>query len=196
MLKIASRTLMRIAFCEVEDRPVRGRRRQHDGEMREQARRQGHHDVRGGPGRGDPDHVVPRIVQCAEIHRHRLGVAEQEGRVQEDQQARHEDRAERVDVLERIEGHAALLPGGAVAEAQGDEPVRGLVQRDGEDGRYDPGGDRVDRCRSPWESTWSFGFSLPLLSVLCPKLASTTMNPPIRQAASTINTWMLRSHRR
>ena len=44
------------------------------------------------------------------------------------QQGRQQDRAERVDVLERIEAHPALAPGGVVSEQMRDEAMRRLVK--------------------------------------------------------------------
>ena len=51
-------------------------------------------------------------------------------RQQED--AGQDHRAEGVDMFQRIEGDAAELPGGAVAEQIGDKTVRRLMEGDGD----------------------------------------------------------------
>ena len=64
--------------------------------------------------------------------------------MRDDQQRGQENRAERVDVLQRIEAHPALAPGRVVAEKTRDEAVRGLVKGDRDDKRNDPGRDLVE----------------------------------------------------
>jgi hypothetical protein len=78
------------------------------------------------------------MAKGTEVHRHRLGVAEQERRVGQQQHARQNQGAERIDVLERVEGDPAALPGGVVAERVRDKTMRRLVEGDGDDQRHDP----------------------------------------------------------
>jgi hypothetical protein len=85
-----------------------------------------------------PHHVDPRVVERAKIHRHRLGVAEQERRMRHQQKGRQQDRAERVDMFDWIETDAAEFPGGIVAEAASDEAMGSLMKRDCDDQGEDP----------------------------------------------------------
>ena len=103
--------------------------------------RERHHEIRRRPGRRHPDHVALRVAQVAEVHRHRLRPAEQEAAAarelrQEQQADRDQHRADRIDVLQRIQRDAAQHPGGLVAEDPGDVAVGGFVQRDREDHRH------------------------------------------------------------
>jgi hypothetical protein len=54
-----------------------------------------------GPGQRHPDHVEPGVVQVPEIDRDRLGIAEQERRMRQQQHARKDHGPERIDMLER-----------------------------------------------------------------------------------------------
>ena len=58
--------------------------------------------------------------------------------MRQQQQARQNHGAERVDMLERIEADPAKLLGGVVAEPVGDKRVGGLVEGDGDEERQDP----------------------------------------------------------
>ena len=124
---------------EIREHPLAGYGRQESNRMQEQGGRRGHEKVHGWPGGGDPDHVTPRVPQALEPHGYRLGVAEQEGSVRENQNCRKCDRTEGINVFERVECHTPELPGGIVSEALGDVPVRRLVQRNGEQRGNDPG---------------------------------------------------------
>ena len=53
--------------------------------------------------------------------------------MREQQQRRQQDRAEEIDVPERIESDAPEVGRGAVPEVPGDKPVRRLMQSDGDD---------------------------------------------------------------
>ena len=57
----------------------------------------------------------------------------------------HQDRPDRVDMLQRIERHAAQHPGRLVAEEAGDVAVRGFVQGDREDHRHSHEHDGLER---------------------------------------------------
>ena len=92
---------------------------------------------------GPASHVEPGMVQVPEVDRDRLGVAEQERRMRQQQHARQDHRPERVDMLDRIEAHPAKLPGGIVAELIRHEGMRGLVERDGDQEGEDPDRDGV-----------------------------------------------------
>ena len=102
-------------------------------------------DVGGGAGQRHPDHVEPGMVKVPEIHRDRLGVAEQERGMRQQQHARQNHGAEGIDMLERVEADAAEFPGGIVAEPVCHKGVRGLVKGDrDEEGEY-PDRDVVQR---------------------------------------------------
>ena len=62
------------------------------------------------------------------IHRHRFGIAENESRIRQQQQSRQDDRADGIDMPERIEADAAGFLGGIVAEISRHIAVRGFVQ--------------------------------------------------------------------
>ena len=98
-----------------------------------------------GPASATHDHIEARMVEVAEIHRHRLGVAEQERRVREQQHGGQDHGAERVDMLQRVEADAPKLPGGVVTEPVCDKAVRGLMEGDGDQEGEHPGGDVVER---------------------------------------------------
>ncbi|MPM34715.1 hypothetical protein SDC9_81302 [bioreactor metagenome] len=87
-------------------------------------------------GQRYPDHVALGIAQMREIHRHRFGIAEQEcaGRG-EIQQQRHQNRADRINVLDGVQRNAPRHQRRVVAEVPGHIAVRGLVHRDGEQHR-------------------------------------------------------------
>jgi hypothetical protein len=87
---------------------------------------------------GHPEHVALGLAQVVEVDRHGLGPAEHEGGERERHDRQH-DRAQPVDVLDRVQRHAPEHPGGGVAEAPRHVAVRGFVQRDREDH-----GQRVD----------------------------------------------------
>jgi hypothetical protein len=72
------------------------------------------------------------VSQSIESHGHRLGVSEQKGSVDHEQDDRKRDRADRVDMLERVERDAPELRGGVVSESLGDITVGSLVQRNRE----------------------------------------------------------------
>ena len=78
------------------------------------------------------------MVQPGEIDRHGLRVAEQKTRAHEEQR-RQKDGAERVDMLQRVEGDTPCPPGRIVAQMPGDKSVRRLVKCHGENNREHPG---------------------------------------------------------
>jgi hypothetical protein len=93
------------------------------------------------------------MAQAAEIDRHRLGPAEQDaaGRQQQNDD-RHQDRAHRIDMLQRIGGDAPGLPGRRITEMARRVAVRRLVQGDRQNHRQGGDGDGLDQflpCRSP-----------------------------------------------
>jgi hypothetical protein len=76
-----------------------------------------HEEIGSRTGQRDPGHVALGLAQVAEVDRHRLGIAEQEGTAGgEVQQDGDEDGAEGIDVLERVQAHAPHGIGGIVAE--------------------------------------------------------------------------------
>ena len=92
----------------------------------------------------DPQHVAARIAQPVHAHRYRLGVAEQERRVRQQQNARQYHRAEGIDVPERVKTDASEIPGGIVAEPVCDESMRRLVKGDRDHQRQHPDRQRVE----------------------------------------------------
>ena len=95
-----------------------------------------------GPGESNEHHVAPRIPQRIKIDRHRLGVSEQKWSAQKQQDCRHQDRADRVDVLERVDGHSPQAKRGVIPQPMGYEAVCRFVQGDRENNRQHP-----HRCR-------------------------------------------------
>ena len=72
------------------------------------------------------------MAQAVDSDRNRLGPAE-EGRPGQREDHWHDDRAERIDVLERIEGEPTRTLGRVVAAPQSDHTVAHLVEDDGGD---------------------------------------------------------------
>ncbi len=115
-----------------------------------------------GPGGGDPHHVALGLCAgCAKLtgtgfaQPNRKPAPPARSTAADDE--RHDDGADRVDVLHRIEGHAAEHVRRRVAEHARHVAVRRLVQRDAEDHR-----DRVDemvwmRWASPFASSLGLG---------------------------------------
>jgi hypothetical protein len=54
--------------------------------------------------------------------------------VRQQQDGRHDQGAERIDVPQRVEADPALVPGGVVAEMMRDKAVGGFMKGDGDDG--------------------------------------------------------------
>ena len=132
--------------------------RQISGRMQQQGRDEGQDDVDAGAGEGDPDHVAFGMVEAAEVDRHRLGVAEQEGRVDQQQQAGQDQGPERIDVLDRVEGDPAHQARGIVAAALGHPAMRGLMQRDRDHDRQQPDRERLpDRSDVHGSGAWLEG---------------------------------------
>jgi hypothetical protein len=103
--------------------------------MEEKRRGYSERDVDAWPGERHQDHVAARMAQGIKIDRHGFSVAEQHGRPHEQKDRRHQDRAKKVDVLERIESNAGQAIGGVVAQVVGNEAVRSFVQCDGDQDR-------------------------------------------------------------
>src|SRR5205807_2641236 len=72
------------------------------------------------------------VPQLGRVHRYRLGPTER-AEPGDGEQRREEDRAERVDVRERVQRDPPRPLGGVVAEEQGHDPVADLVQDDREE---------------------------------------------------------------
>ena len=123
---------------QIAGEPFRGPGRGHGERVEQQRRDDREQHVGSRPSQRDQDRVAPRMVQTREIDRHRLRIAEQKPRCHE-QQRRQDDRAERVDVFQRVECDPALAPSRVVAEPARDKAVRRLMERYREDDREDPG---------------------------------------------------------
>src|ERR1700693_4378920 len=98
--------------------------------MKQKSRERGERDIHARSGGGNKDHVAARMMQRAIVDGHGFGVSEKKWRAKKQKDRWHQDRAERVDVLQRIEGHSAKAISRVVAQEMGDEAVRGFVQRD------------------------------------------------------------------
>ena len=83
------------------------------------------------------------MVQVPEIDGNRLGIAEHERRMRQQQHAGKDHRAEWIDMLQRVETDAAELPGGVVAKPVRHKGVGGLVKGDGDEEREHPDRDVV-----------------------------------------------------
>jgi hypothetical protein len=105
-------------------------------------------DVRRRARRRDEDHVAAGVMERMKIDRHGLCVSEQKWRAQQQQDCRQQDRAQGVDVLQRIKGYATQAIRGVIAEAMGNEAVGGFVKCDGEkDGQHpDRGRVKASNC--------------------------------------------------
>ena len=118
-----------------DDRPVDDLERV-AGELRvrpDGGRRRRQHEVRGRPGGADERHAdLRRGAQVVRIDHHGLGPAEQERRPAEVGDHEHE-RAERIQVRERVERQPSHLLGAAVAERVRGQRMRKLVERERDD---------------------------------------------------------------
>ena len=70
------------------------------------------------------------------MHPHRLSVTEHKPDLGRQENRRQDDCTAPVYVLERVEGNAACLVGGVVAEMAGGKAMRGFMQSDRDDHRY------------------------------------------------------------
>ncbi len=97
-------------------------------------------DVGGWAGKRHEHRVVAGMAQAVDGHGNGLGPAE-DGRAGQREDHRHNDRAERVDVLERIQGEPAGTLGRVVAAPESDHAVADLVEHHGGDEH-----DEEDQC--------------------------------------------------
>ena len=95
-------------------------------------------DVNGRPCQRHQRHVAFGPEQAPEHDRHRFGPAEDEWALQEHQQARQQQRADRIDVADWVEAHPAQAAGGVVAEPVGHPGMGGLMQSDRQHHRQKP----------------------------------------------------------
>ena len=100
------------------------------GELADQEGEKGEQEVGEGAGESDQSHAPNAPFQVAFVDGHGFGAAENRGADQIKHQ-RHRDRHDRVDVFERVEGEAAGVFGGAIAEPISDHAVRKFVQNHG-----------------------------------------------------------------
>ena len=111
-------------------------------EVERQSRGHCERDVHGGSRCSDQHHVASWLAKRSKIDGHWFGITEQEWRMQQQQNARQQDRAEWIDVLQRIEADASKPPCGVVAKKMRDEAMRRFMKGDSEDHRDGP-----DRCQ-------------------------------------------------
>lgn len=90
----------------------------------------GHHEVRRRSGKADDDVARLGILEIGRVVGYRLRIAEH-GTVHREHAQRQDDRAERVDVLERIKRQAPRALGRGITELVRRKPVRHLVKHDG-----------------------------------------------------------------
>ena len=102
-------------------------RREHRAQQKAAHDRQ--HEVGQRTGRRDRIMPARAAAQLAEIDRHRLGIAEHRQMPKQIQRERQDDRAEQIDVRDRIEREASGAQRGIVAEQLRDYAVHHLVQR-------------------------------------------------------------------
>lgn len=132
---------------QVRKEPCRGWSRERVEDVKAEGGGIGHREVDAGASGGHQDHVAPRLAQTGEVDRHRLGVAEQERRAQEEQQPRQHDRAEGVDVAQGVEAHPPHPPRRIVPELRRRPAVRRLVQGDRSEHRQHPDGGGIEQRR-------------------------------------------------
>ena len=97
---------------------------------RDHAREHRHGEIGSGAGKPHDRLACAAILEIRRVVRNRLRIAE-DGPSQGKKQKRHENRAERVDVPERIETEAAAVFRRGVSQFRGREAVGGLVEHDG-----------------------------------------------------------------
>ncbi len=117
---------------------LRGHRRHVSNQVESCGRDDGKQKVHARARRGHQDHVATRIAECAKVHRHRLGISEQERRTSQQQQRGQQNGSEWIDMLERIEADAAQPPSSIVAEQMGYETMGRLVKCDRDHHRQKP----------------------------------------------------------
>ena len=86
-----------------------------------------------GPAEAHEEHVAARVPQPARVHRHRLRPADAPGARTARPIAGQDDRAERVDVRDRVQREPAGSLRGVVAEPERDDAVADLVEDDRDD---------------------------------------------------------------
>ena len=90
----------------------------------------GHRKVRCRSGKADDDVACFGILKVRRVVRHRLRIAEH-GTVHREHAQRQDDRAERVDVLERVKRQAPRALCRGIPKLVCGKPVRHLVKDDG-----------------------------------------------------------------
>ena len=90
----------------------------------------GHHEVRRRSGKANDDVARLGVLEVGRVVRYRLRVAEH-GAVHREHAQRQDDRAERVDVLERVKRQAPRALGCGIAQLVRRKPVCHLVKHDG-----------------------------------------------------------------
>ena len=103
----------------------------------------GRDQIAGGTGQGDEDVVAAIVLEVAAGDWCRFCPAEERPVVEQGEQ-RHDDGAERVKVLEGVEGDATEHLGGGIAEAPGGPGVGALVDAEGENQNNDLKDDKDD----------------------------------------------------
>ncbi len=88
-------------------------------------------EVRRRAGEADEHDVAPRLAETLRVHRDRLGVPDDREAGQGTESREHE-RAEGIDVRDRVERQAAGALRRVVAAPERDDPVADLVEDDGD----------------------------------------------------------------
>ena len=107
--------------------------------MQQNPRAKGEENVRERASRGHQHHVAPRIMQVAEMHRDRLGPPKNERRSGKHQQRRQDDRAEKIDMAERVKRHPAFVICRIVPQLPRAPAVRRFVERNAQQHRQHKG---------------------------------------------------------
>ena len=115
----------------------------------------GREQVAGGAGEGDEDVVAAVVFEVAAGDWGWLGPADEEAAVDQ-RDERKEDRADRVEMFDGIEGDATEHTGGGVAEARGGPGVGAFVHAEGEDQNHDLEEDDDDVQRHDGSSLLNF----------------------------------------
>lgn len=102
------------------------------GRLERQGEDQRQNDVRSRPDQADVEAVPLGIAQVAHVHGHGLGRPDDETGLADDQQRRQQDRAEKVDVRDRVQRQPTGQAGGVVAAAVGHPGVGRLVEGEAE----------------------------------------------------------------
>ena len=102
-----------------------------------------HQQIRARPGQCHIHHVLFRVPQVAKTHGHGLGPTEQET-THDNHDQRHDHRADRIDMLDWIQGETAHHFGGPITELERHPAMRNFMNRNCEQNRNRGDGEKLD----------------------------------------------------